>query len=108
MKWSLIGIVVMLASLSAQDTPKSAVAPAAVTVPQVPDDAKNQYATLQIRGAGLSDAMALLQKELDSVNAERARLIQRLAAAQPDFDLVQSSGLTVAYAAKKKNDPKGK
>jgi len=75
-------------------------------VPQVPDDAKNQYATLQIRGAGLADAMALLQKELDSVNAERARLVQRLAAAQPDYDLVQAGALAVAYAPKKSSPPK--
>ena len=70
--------------------------------PPVPDDAKNLYAQLQVKGAGLTEVMALLQKEMDSVNAERARLVQRLLAAQPEYGL-EPAGITVAYVAKKKN-----
>jgi hypothetical protein len=71
------------------------------TPPTVPDDAKSLYAQLQVRGAGIADVMALLQKEIDSVNAERARLVQRLIAAQPDFDLAPAGPLSVAYVLKK-------
>jgi hypothetical protein len=69
--------------------------------PPIPDDAKGLYAQLQVKGAGLAEAMALLQKEMDSVNAERGRLVQRLIAAQPDFDLVPAGPLAVAYVQKK-------
>jgi hypothetical protein len=104
-------VIVLLAcvatvGLRAQRPPET---PAAETaVPQVPDEARNLYATLQVKRSGLADAMALLQKELDSVNAEQVRLIQRLAAAHPDFDLVQPSTLVVAYTPKKKVDAKTK
>jgi hypothetical protein len=82
--------------------------PETPAVPQVPDEARNLYATLQVKRSGLADAMALLQKELDSVNAEQVRLLQRLAAAHPDFDLVQSGTLVVAYTPKKKDESKTK
>lgn len=103
---AVVAMVLLVAAPGAQSGQKhqdGMVEPAAA-VPQVPDDAKSQYATLQVRGAGLADAMALLQKELDSVNADRARLIQRLAAAHPDFDLVPAGALAVTYVPKKTDD----
>ena len=108
MKTFRVVLIVMLACAAtvgvlAQRPPET---PAAV--PQVPDEARNLYATLQVKRSGLADAMALLQKELDSVNAEQVRLIQRLAAAHPDFDLVQSGTLVVAYTPKKKDESKTK
>jgi hypothetical protein len=69
--------------------------------PPVPDDAKALYAQLQIKGAGLAEVMAILQKEVDSVNADRVRLVQKLIAAQPEYDLTQAGALAVAYTAKK-------
>lgn len=49
--------------------------------PQVPDDAKRAIGTLQLRIAGLSEAQAVLQKEIDAAVAEFQRELQRAQAA---------------------------
>src|SRR3990167_2519428 len=64
----------------ATDKPAADVNP---SPPLVPDDAKRVLTDLQLQAAGLTRAMAVLQKELDSVTAEWTRAVTRLQTTAP-------------------------
>lgn len=108
----LIGaIAIVLATAghaAAQDAPKTQGAPVAAAdaaaVPQVSDDAKRAIDALQRRAAGLAEAMAVLQKELDSVTADFSRLVQRLQV--PEYELRPDLTYAKKAPADKKDPPK--
>jgi hypothetical protein len=70
------------AKTSASTPPQSADA-----APQISAQDKQTMNDLQLRAFGYAQSIATLQKELDAVNAEFGRTVQRLQAAQPGYDL---------------------
>lgn len=95
---------------AAQDqAPDTLKAPAAVqtTAPQVPDETKRAIGTLQLRIAGLSEAQAVLQKEIDAAVAEFQRALQRAqAACGADHELSPQLACVKKAEPPKKDEPK--
>jgi hypothetical protein len=58
--------------------------------PQVSPQDKQTLNDLQLRAFGYAQSIATLQKELDAVNAEFGRTVQRLQSAQPGYELSQA------------------
>lgn len=81
----VVGLALCLAAIDAQEKPAANVAPtngAAVVVPPVvPDELKRGVTETQVRVAGLSYAIATLQKELDATTVSLQRTIQQAQAA---------------------------
>lgn len=67
-----------------------AAAPTGDAAPQVSTQDKQTLNDLQLRAFGYAQSIATLQKELDSVNAEFGRTVQRLQSAQPGYELSQA------------------
>jgi hypothetical protein len=99
MKSTIFGIVMIIAillagSAFAQGKPnapapdtKSAAAAIDQPQPQVAAQDRQAVAEMQAAALGYARAIAALQKELDAVNAEFGRTVQRLQAAQPGYEL---------------------
>lgn len=78
--------------LGAQEKPAPTPVPAAekaptVDTPRVPDQDQQAFSLLLYRAQVQQEILAVLQKEMDSTNAEVSRLLARLQ--KPDFDLVR-------------------
>ena len=56
-------------------------------VPEVPADVKSYLISLQTRGDGVEFAISVLQKEVDGITAEKSRIVAKLQAAQPGYEL---------------------
>lgn len=100
---ALVALAVTTAA-AAQEKPKAgppvSSAPTAATLElALPADVKTALADLQMQGGGYVRSIAVLQKELDGVNAEIGRLVQRIQQAYPGYDL------TPALTLVKKPEP---
>ncbi len=77
----IVGLMALGAHPGAQDAPK------ADPVPVLSQDDRALVLDLQARVVGYARAIAVLQKEIDAANADFARLVQKLQAAHPDYEL---------------------
>lgn len=68
--------------------------------PAIAPQDQQQAVLLRVVGDVWKSALALDQKELDAVNAEFGRLVERLQKAQPNYDVVLSPQGVLSYVKK--------
>lgn len=102
-----LGVVIAQQAVPPSVPSEAPQAVAAPTPPQVAQTDMQAFSAGEMRSTGLQIAMAVLQKELDAVNAENARLVDRLVKAQPEYNLTRDPATgRLVYQPKPKAEKK--